>query len=98
MKEIIVDIPYECSVYIERLNYEYITSRNLLRYLMSQETVKEEHLQRYADMAEQKCVALEMAKEIAFETYVPDKEKKYSYTIDFKNCRMIFKEKGYAKN
>lgn len=98
MKEIIVNIPYECSIYIERLNYEYVTSRSLLRYLMSQETVKEEHLQRYIDIVEQKGVALEMAKEIAFDTYCPEKEKAYNYTIDFKNCRMIFKEKCHGEN
>ena len=43
-----VIIPEQVSGYVERLFFEYNASVNILRYLMSQDDVKDEYIQRYS--------------------------------------------------
>lgn len=67
--EKIVKISTENSDYIERLFYEYNASLNILKFLMSQESVKQKHLQLYLDSAEIKNTELEMAKKQVVDIY-----------------------------
>lgn len=67
--EKIVKISTENSDYIERLFYEYNASLNILKFLMSQENVKQKHLQLYLDSAEIKNTELEMAKKQVVDIY-----------------------------
>ena len=85
-----VIIPEQVSNYVERLFFEYQASLNILRYLMSQDGIKDEYLQRYLDVSEQKYTALEIAKSEASKKYVPDVFCKYNYTFDFDNNTIIY--------
>lgn len=67
--EKIVKISTENSDYIERLFYEYNASLNILKFLMSQENVKQKHLQLYLDSAEIKNTELEIAKKQVVDIY-----------------------------
>ena len=56
-----VRIPEQVSTYVEKLFFEYNASVNILRYLMSQDDVKDEYIQRYSKSAKEKYIELETA-------------------------------------
>lgn len=94
MKEIKVQLTSKESTYIERLWYEYNASLNILRFLMSQDTVLEQHLQKYLDSSEAKYTELEMAKDSVSKTHKPEEiTDEYDYQFDFDEECLIYKEK-----
>ena len=94
MKEIKVQLAKEESTYVERLWYEYNASLNILRFLMSQETVLEQHLQKYLDSSEAKYAELEMAKDSVSKAHKPEEIiGQYDYQFDFDEECLIYKEK-----
>ena len=94
MKEIKVQLTNKESTYIERLWYEYNASLNILRFLMSQDTVLEQHLQKYLDSSEAKYAELEMAKDSVSKAHKPEGiTGEYDYRFDFDEECLIYKEK-----
>ena len=94
MKEIKVQLTNEESTYIERLWYEYNASLNILRFLMSQETVLEQHLKKYLDCSEAKFTELEIAKDTMSKAHKPeDITGAYDYQFDFDDECLIYREK-----
>lgn len=94
MKEIKVQLTSKESTYVERLWYEYNASLNILRFLMSQETVLEQHLQKYLDSSEEKFAALEIAKNNITKAYKPKElTGDYDYRFDFDDECLIYQER-----
>ena len=58
-----INIPEDLSVEIERLFFEYNAALSVCRFLMSQEGINDEMMQKYLDSVECKWVELEMAKD-----------------------------------
>ena len=85
-----VIISDQVSAYVERLFFEYNASLNILRYLMSQDDVKDEYIQRYLDCSEKKYTELEIAKEYISKEYAPYEFGKYNYRFDFENDTIIY--------
>ena len=90
MKVNSVKIGEIASNYIEKLFYEYNASLNILRFLMSQDDVKEENLKTYCDVSEEKYTTLEIGKKEISEKYKPDGINNYNYTFDFDNQSIIY--------
>ena len=80
-----VRIPVEVSTYVEKLFFEYNESLNILRYLMSQDDVKDEYIQRYSESSEEKYMELETAKREISKEYAPAEFDRYNYNFDFDN-------------
>lgn len=85
-----VIIPVAVSTYVEKLFFEYNASLNIVRYLMSQDDVKDEYIQRYLKQCEEKHVELEVTKKEVTEEYAPIEFNKYNYTFDFRNYTIIY--------
>ena len=85
-----VIIPEQVSAYVERLFFEYNASLNIIRYLMSQDDIKEEYMQRYLRRSEQKYTELEMVKENIAIEYAPVEFSKYNYTFDFEHNTIVY--------
>lgn len=85
-----VIIPEQVSAYVERLFFEYNASLNILRYLMSQDDVKNEYIQRYSDSSEKKYTELEIVKESISKEYAPVEFSRYNYHFDFENNTIIY--------
>lgn len=90
--EKIVEIPYNQSVYVERLFFEYNANCNLINYLMSQETVKKEILDEYVKENYRMYSELEIAKTRVSNEYFPEEfaEKEAGYTFDFDNNSIVY--------
>ena len=94
MKEFKVQLAKEESTYVERLWYEYNASLNIIRFLMSQEGVLEQHLQKYLDSSEEKFTALEIAKNrVSKEHKTSGISGSYDYRFDFDDECLIYQEK-----
>ena len=87
-----VKISESLSAYVERLFFEYNACVNILRYLMSQDDVKDEYIQRYSKYSEEKYTELEIAKAEVTKKYAPVEFAKYTYTFDFDNNTIIYTE------
>lgn len=98
MKEIKVELTHEESNWIERLWYEYNASLNILRFLMSQDTVLEKHLQKYLDSSEAKYAELEMAKSGLTKQHKPEAiGDSFDYRFDFDEHTVIYQERSDEK-
>lgn len=89
MKVEYVNIPENLSVEIERLFFEYNAALSVCRFLMSQEGINDEMMQKYLDSVECKWVELEMAKGLANKTY-PSIINANHYEFDFENHRIKY--------
>ena len=87
-KNIIITV--QGSEDIERWFFEYNASLNIIRYLMSQDDIKEEYMQRYLRRSEQKYTELEMVKENIAREYAPVEFSKYNYTFDFEHNTIVY--------
>ena len=85
-----VIIPVDVSTYVEKLFFEYNASLNIVRYLMSQDDVKDEYIQRYLKRTEEKHVELEIVKEEVTKEYAPAELDCYNYNFDFRNYTIIY--------
>lgn len=77
------------STYIEKLFFEYNSALNILRYLASQEDVKQEYLDRYFEDAKNKGIELELAKNEVSKKYQPNGSFS-KYNFDFENCEIVY--------
>lgn len=78
------------SNYIEKLFFEYNAVNNILRYLTSQDDVKQEYLDRYFKDAEQKNIKLELAKKEISKQCQPKDMCVNRYYFDFDNCEIVY--------
>ena len=84
-----IEIPYDVSDEVERLFFEYNARLSVCRFLMSQEGINDEMMQKYLDSVECKWVELEMAKELVNKTYPSTINANY-YEFDFENHRLKY--------
>lgn len=85
-----IKIDNNISVYVEKLFFEYNAATNILRYLISQEDVKREYLDRYFEDAKNKYIELEIAKKEASDKYKPQNMRVERYNFDFDNCEIVY--------
>lgn len=85
-----VKIPEKVSAYVEKLFFEYNASLSVVRYLMSQDDVKDEYIQRYLKQCEEKHIELELAKKEVTEEYAPIGFDKYNYNFDFRDYTITY--------
>lgn len=78
------------SHYIEKLFFEYNATNNVLRYLASQDDVKQEYLDRYFKKAQERNIKLELAKKEVDKQYRPKNVCVKSYHFDFENCEIVY--------
>lgn len=84
-----IKISNELSVYVERLFFEYNASMRTLRYLASQDDVKQERLDKYFNEAKNIDIELELAKREISDKYRPEGCFK-EYYFDFDTCEIVF--------
>ena len=70
-KEIIVPIPEETSVKVERLFYEWRAGRETIAFLMKDKDVRWDILQQYVNVVETRYTELELMKEGISKQYAP---------------------------
>ena len=91
MKEIRVKLDHLDSESVERSWYEYNASKDIIGYLMSQETVNEEYLQQYINVTERRFVELEMKKTAIDNKYRPlEFTGNGTYEFDFENEELVY--------
>ena len=78
------------SNYVEKLYFEYNALQNILRYLSSQDDVKQEYLNRYFEEAKQKNMELELAKKEISDKYRPKYMHTCRYSFDFDNTEIVY--------
>lgn len=81
--KIVVNIRKEEANYLERLYFEYQAALSIIRYLTTQDGIKEEYLERYTKSHDEKFTAFEIAKQDILNEYRPEGVEKYNYFIDF---------------
>lgn len=91
MAEIIrVPMDTEDISLVERLFYEYNSSKDLVGYLMQQDKVNEEYLQQYINITERRFVELELTKEGMDRKYRPENIEPINYSFDFINEELVY--------
>ncbi len=71
-KTMIVSIPEDTSLKVERLFYEYTGGRETVKFLMKDREVNWEVLQNYVNVVEARYTELEMLKKAVSGKYLPD--------------------------
>lgn len=84
-----IKISYDLSVYVERLFFEYNASMRILRYLASQDDVKQENLDKYFEEAKNIEMELELAKKEISDKYKPE-GCFCEYYFDFDACEIVY--------
>lgn len=84
-----VKITNDLSIYVERLFFEYNSSIKILRYLASQDDVKQEYLDKYFEEAKNIDMELELAKKEISDKYKPEGCCQ-SYYFDFDACEIVY--------
>lgn len=79
-----INIPMELSMDVERLFFEYNAALSVCRFLMSQEDINDDMMQKYLDSVECKWIELEIAKERVHKAY-PSTIVANRYEFDFDN-------------
>lgn len=87
-----VNIPFEISNNIERLFFEYNARLNVCKFLMQQEDIDENIMQKYLDSVECKWVELEMLKQKTAKLYSTTFNKA-DYEFDFEEARIKYIQK-----
>lgn len=87
MKErtVIVPIPEETSLKVERLFYEYTAGQESVKFLMKDSEVRWDVLQNYINVVETRFTELEMLKKGVSDAFLPDDigESKLPYSYEF---------------
>ena len=88
MNKVIVNIPSEVSIYIQKLFYEYNTYLNILTHLVN-ECKSKDYFDEYMKDNIQKGVELEIAKSNVSNQYKPEGNI-LNYSFDFDNETIIY--------
>jgi hypothetical protein len=78
------------STYVEKLFFEYNAGTKLLRYLASEDNIKQEYLDKYFEDTKNKGIELEIAKKEVSAQYMPKDMCVKRYTFDFDNCEIVY--------
>ena len=93
-KDIIVPIPPETSLKIERLFYEYTAGRESVKFLMKDSDVRWDILQNYVNVVETRYTELEMLKAAVGKEYLPNaiclSREPYSFEFLFDQSAIRF--------
>ena len=90
MTQIKVKLIHEDCALIERLFYEYNASKDIICFLMQQDSVNETYLQQYINIAEKRFTELEMNKKAVDKHYRPEGIGAANYEFDFENEELIY--------
>lgn len=91
MNKEIVEIPYELSVYLAKINYEYYTFLSIINLLTNSADISEEDLVYYINIFSKKNYELSTMKRMVAENYNPCPQfKNYNYKIDFDEDIIIY--------
>lgn len=90
MKEQRVKIESLDSAFIEKLFFEYNACLKILGFLTAREETKENHLQRYINLAERRNIELEIAKNEISSRYCPKGLINYSFSFDFDKEEIVY--------
>ena len=88
--KIAVVIQNEEAAYLERLWFEYQAALSIIRYLTTQDGVKEEYLDRYTKAHDEKFATFEISKQEVLDKYKPEGVEKYNYFIDFNKAEVTY--------
>lgn len=91
-KKVSVNIERNEAAYLERLYFEHQATLSILRYLTSQDGIKEEYIDRYTKDHNEKFTTFEIAKQEILDKYLPEGMGKYNYFIDFDRARIDYTE------
>lgn len=82
-KAIIVPIPEQTSLSVERLHYEYTAGRESVKFLMKDKDVRWDILQNYVNVVEARFTELEMLKKSVTDKYVPGEIRQSGLAFDY---------------
>jgi hypothetical protein len=91
MNKVVVNIPSEVSIYIQKLFYEYNAYLNILAHLAN-ECKSKDYFDEYMKDSVQKNIELEIAKSSVSNQYKPEGDI-LSYLFDFENATIIYEVK-----
>lgn len=87
-----VEIPYEDSIAVERLFYEWNSGRSNIAFLMKDSEITPEMLTKYIQIVDEKFMELEKLKKHLTTQYQPtDIEGDNEYEFDFDNHAILYK-------
>ena len=90
MAQVRVKLTPEDNGLIERQFYEYNAARDIIVYLMQQQSINEDYLQQYINIAERRFVELEMNKKAVDKAYRPKDIEPSSYSFDFEAEELVY--------
>ena len=97
-KTIIVSIPEQTSLSVERLFYEYTAGRESVKFLMKDMDVRWDILQNYVNVVEARFTELEMLKKSISKENLPEEIEQsglpydYEFLFDESSIRYTLKE------
>lgn len=97
-KTIIVPIPEQTSLSVERLYYEYTAGRESVKFLMKDKDIRWDILQNYVNVVEARFTELEMLKKSVSKEYLPEEIEQsglaydYEFLFDESSIRYTLKE------
>lgn len=93
-KKFEVELTSDDARLVEKLWYQYNGSRDIIKFLMSDNTVIFSTLQEYINIAEVRFTELEMTKTSIANKYKPEEVdlSRYNFSFDFAEDKIIFEE------
>ena len=89
-----IEIPYEDSIAVERLFYEWNSGRANIAFLMKDSEIDDKVLSKYIHIVDEKFAELEMLKRRLSKQYEPaDLPVDHEYEFDFDNHAIIYRYK-----
>lgn len=89
----IVNIPIELSDWIEKLFFEYNARLNVFKFLIKDNDIEQNILDKYQKEIENKYTELELAKKQVSEQFKPhDFNDSYIYNFNFDENTIIYEE------
>lgn len=89
----IVNIPTELSDWIEKLFFEYNARLNVFKFLIKDNDIEQNILDKYQKEIENKYTELELAKKQVSEQFKPyDFNNSYIYNFNFDENTIIYEE------
>lgn len=89
----IINIPTELSDWIEKLFFEYNARLNVFKFLIKDNDIEQDILDKYQKEIENKYTELELAKKQVSEQFKPDNFiDSYIYNFNFDENTIIYEE------
>lgn len=79
-----ITITPEDSAYVEKLYYEYISTLDILQFLLEQPTIKRQDIiEQIIERTENRKIELELAKNFILNKYIKDRQNYKNYNFNF---------------